>query len=70
MRSEARKQAGGHPRIQVKRKSLTRKKPLLVPAVALSKPEPSTESLHAHNEADGHLKTHVRKKELHGKNHC
>jgi hypothetical protein len=27
-------------------------------------------SLHAHNEADGHVKTHVRKKKLHGKKRC
>jgi hypothetical protein len=38
MSSEAQKQADGHPKIQVRRKNLSRKNPLLVPAVALSKP--------------------------------
>jgi hypothetical protein len=37
--SEAQKQADGHPKIQVKRKNLSRKKPLPVPEVALSKPK-------------------------------
>jgi hypothetical protein len=37
MSSEAQKQANGHPKIQVKRKNLSRKKPLPLPAVALSK---------------------------------
>jgi hypothetical protein len=35
--SEAQKQADGNPRYQVKRKNLSRKKPLPIPAVALSK---------------------------------
>jgi hypothetical protein len=43
------------------KKKIQGKKPLPVPAVAVNKPRPSVVSLQAHNQADVHLKTLIRK---------
>jgi hypothetical protein len=50
MSSQAHKQADSQPRIHVKNKNVTSKKPLPVPAVAVSKP--TAMSSHAHIQAN------------------
>jgi hypothetical protein len=56
----AHNEADGHVKTHEKI-NIIWKKALPVPAVAMSKPRPSPASLHAHKQANGQLKTLVRK---------